>query len=73
MTQLLEEAIDQLYQLPEPQQDAMASLILQELEDEQLWNAQFAASQEQLTRLAAKVRSDIQAGRVREMGWDELG
>ncbi len=73
MTQLLKEAIDQLYQLPEPQQDAMASLILQELEDEQLWNAQFAASQEQLTRLAVKVRSDIQAGRVRKMGWDELG
>lgn len=72
MTQLLEQAIAQLQKLPESDQDAIASLILAELADEQQWDEQFAGSQEQLSRMADRVRDDIRAGRVRHAGMDEL-
>ncbi len=64
MTQLLEEALTEVRKLPESEQDAIATLILAELEDERRWQETFARSQDQLARLAAKVREDIQAGRV---------
>jgi aspartate/glutamate racemase len=59
MTQLLEQALVKLLQLPESEQDAIASIILDELADEQRWQASFAASQDQLAKLAAKVRADV--------------
>ena len=68
----MEEALARIRSLPSAEQDAVASIILDEIEDEQRWDAAFAASQDQLSRMAAKARADIQAGRVREMGIDEL-
>ena len=53
-------------------QDAIAALILEELEDEQRWDAAFAASQDQLAKLAEKAREDIRAGRVKQMGFAGL-
>ena len=72
MTQLLEQAIAQMQKLPTSEQDAIASLILAELADEQLWQESFAGSQEQLAAMAAKVRQDIREGRVKNVGIDEL-
>lgn len=72
MTQLLEQAIAELNKLPAQDQDALAALILAEINDERRWEAAFANSQDQLAKLAEKVRDDIRAGRVREMGMDEL-
>jgi hypothetical protein len=72
MTQLLEQAIAELQKLPESDQDALAALILAELDDEHRWDAAFAGSQQQLSRMAEKVREDIRAGRVRDTGIDEL-
>lgn len=72
MTQLLEQALAELRKLPAPQQDTIASLILEELADERRWDDAFSRSQDQLGRLAAKVREDIAAGRVTNMGIDEL-
>lgn len=72
MTQLLEEAIARLQQLPPEEQDAIAQLIMAEMEDEQQWDEAFAHSQDKLTELAAKVRLDIQTGKVRSLGIDEL-
>ena len=72
MTQLMEQALTRIRSLPSAEQDAVASIILDEIEDEQRWDAAFAASQDQLARMAAKARADILAGRVREMGLDEL-
>ncbi len=71
MTQLLEQAITELQKLPEAEQDAMATLILDELADERHWQESFARSQEPLARLAAKVREDIRAGRVKSGGFDQ--
>ena len=72
MTVLLEQAFAKVNSLPQPEQDAIASLILDELADEQRWVDSFARSQDQLDRLAAKVREDIRASRVRTVGMDEL-
>ena len=72
MTQLLQQAITEVQKLPAAEQDAIAALILEELADERLWEQQFARSQDQLARLAEKAREDVRAGRVRQMGIDEL-
>jgi len=70
--QLLEKALTEVYKLPPEKQNVIAAVILEELEDEQRWDAAFAASQGQLAKLAQKVRADIKAGRVKKMGFDEL-
>lgn len=72
MTQLLEEAISRVQQLPESEQDAIAQLILDELADEQRWDESFSRSQDALSRLAAKVRADIREGKTIPKGLDEL-
>jgi hypothetical protein len=72
MTQLLEQALTEVQKLPPPEQDAIARLILDELADERRWHESFARSQDQLARLAAKVREDIRSGRVQSGGFDQL-
>jgi hypothetical protein len=46
--------------------------LLDELEDEDLWARQFAASQETLSKLAAEARADRAAGRATELDPDKL-
>ena len=72
MTQLLEQALTEIKKLSEPEQDAIASLILDELADEQRWQESFAGSHDLLARMADKAREDIRIGRVRNVGIDEL-
>ncbi|HTU88623.1 MAG TPA: hypothetical protein VMF69_00865 [Gemmataceae bacterium] len=72
MTQLLEQALSEVQKLAEPEQDAIAALILDELADERRWQESFARLQNQLARLAAKAREDIRAGRVKSGGFDQL-
>jgi hypothetical protein len=72
MTALLEQAIDKLRELPSTEQDAMAAIILDELADEDRWDAAFARSQDRLAEIAEQVRADIRAGRTRDIGIDEL-
>lgn len=62
MTQLLEKALQEVSKLPPEKQEAIASVILEELEDERRWDEAFAASQD---KLAQKVRGDIKAGRFK--------
>jgi hypothetical protein len=72
MTQLLQQAIAELHKLSSTDQDAIASLILAEINDERRWESAFANSQDQLQKMADKVRNDIRTGRVRDLGIDEL-
>jgi hypothetical protein len=72
MTPLLERAIEKVQGLPDVEQDVIAALILEELADEQRWEESFACSQEQLGKLAAKVRADIRAGRVKDTPVEDL-
>ena len=72
MTQLLQQAIAELHKLPDSEQDTIAALILAEIKDEDRWGALFADSQDELSQLANKVREDIRAGRVKDIGMDAL-
>jgi hypothetical protein len=72
MPQLLEKALAEVHKLTDSDQDTIAAMILDELADERRWDQAFARSQEQLGRLADRVRQDIRAGRVRNVGIDEL-
>lgn len=72
MTALLEQALAEVHKLPPEQQDAIATLILEELHDEAQWDEAFAKSQDALARLADKVRSKKRAGNVTSLGLDEL-
>jgi hypothetical protein len=65
MTELLEQAIFQIQQLPPDQQDAIASRFLAECQDEQQWETQFAAtSDDQWDRMVAMVRQEIASGKT---------
>lgn len=68
----MESVVLRLRELPESEQDEMAQRILADLEDEERWEEKFATSQDTLSHLAAKARADIQAGRVRSLGIDQL-
>ena len=63
MTQLLEKVLTEVYKLSPEKQDAIAAIILEELEDEQRWDKAFADSQD----LAQKVRADIKAERFKKI------
>jgi hypothetical protein len=65
MTDLLERVIAQLKTLPDDEQDAIAARLLAEMEDEQIWKAQFeSTTDEQWDRMAEMVRQEIHAGDV---------
>ena len=72
MTALLEQALAEVHKLPPDQQDVIATLILEELKDEELWNRAFDQSQDALARLAATVRVAKRAGDVKSLGFDDL-
>ncbi|MDP5119118.1 MAG: hypothetical protein NWQ25_07030 [Prochlorococcaceae cyanobacterium MAG_34] len=51
-------------QLPEEEQDALAAILLEEMESEERWSALFADSPNLLERMANEAIQDFQAGRV---------
>lgn len=71
MTQLLEKVLSEVYKLPAEKQDFIATIILEELEDERRWDKTFAESQDLLAKLAEEARDEIKAGRVKKMEIDE--
>lgn len=69
MTKLLERAIAEAAARPEPEQDALAALILAEIDDERKWDQAFAATtDEQWDKLAEMARRDIAAGGSSPLG-----
>jgi hypothetical protein len=66
MTKLLEKALQRAAQLPNAEQDRIARLVLDEIEDEERWDATFAGSQAKLADLAAATREDIARGKMRD-------
>jgi hypothetical protein len=69
MSSLFEKAVAEVVKLPPEAQEAIGAIILEELEDEQLWDAELASTRSQLSKLATGVRADIQAGRVKPSGF----
>ena len=74
MSQLLQQAFDKAMQLPETDQDALASIILQEIEAEARLDALFAKpeSADLLGRLADKALEGARAGRAKKLDVDDL-
>ena len=66
MTSLLEKALREAARLPAAEQDRIARVILDEIEDEARWQATFARSQDQLAALAGPAREEIAWGDVRD-------
>jgi hypothetical protein len=54
MTALLEKALNQVKALPPEAQNALAFVILEEIESEKRWDELFAGSQSELSQLALK-------------------
>jgi len=64
MTQALSAAVATAAQLPEEEQDALAAILLEEMESEERWSTLFADSPNLLERMAKEAIQDFQAGRV---------
>ena len=62
MTELLERAIARLKTLPSSEQDAIATMILEELEDERRWDESFTRSPDLLAKLASEAMAEYRAG-----------
>ncbi|WP_332973020.1 MULTISPECIES: hypothetical protein [unclassified Microcoleus] len=72
MTELLERAIARLKSLPASQQDTIAAMIVEELEDEVKWDATFANSQDLLAKLATEAMAEYRAGKTQELDPEKL-
>ncbi len=74
MTQLMERAIAKASELSDAEQNAIASIILREIESEERWDDLFAQSNsaDLLSRLADEAVADIKSGRVYKLDLDEL-
>lgn len=67
MTELLEKAITKLKNLPKDEQNVMATIILDELEEESPWDDSFARSPNKLAKLAAEAMKEYHAGKTQEL------
>jgi hypothetical protein len=72
MNSKLKEVLEAVLRLPERDQEELAAVILQELEDEAKWDAAFEASQPQLKHLAEEALEDYRAGRTEPLDPDAL-
>lgn len=72
MTELLEQAIDYIKGLDVDKQDAIATLIMEELEDDVKWDATFASSQNLLADLAAEAMAEYNAGQTQVLNPETL-
>jgi hypothetical protein len=72
MTELLKEAIAQLQTLPSDEPDAIARIILEEIEEERRWDQSFANSSDILAKLAAEAMAEHQAGKTEPLDPETL-
>lgn len=72
MSQLLEHAVAEARKLPDADQEAIAALILEEIEEDRKWEESFARSPGKLAALAERAVEQVHAGRFRAAGFDEL-
>ena len=72
MSQLLDQAVAESRKLSDAQQDVIAALILEEIEDDRRWEESLARSPGKLAALVARAKEQVQAGRCKVAGFDEL-
>jgi hypothetical protein len=72
MTKLLEQAVDKVRHLSEAEQDAIAQIMLDEIESEKKWDELFAKSPEKLQKLADRAWAEHEAGGSEELDPDRM-
>jgi hypothetical protein len=72
MTELLEQAITKLKTMSASEQDSIAAMILEELQDDLHWDESFSRSPDLLAQLAATAMAEHHAGKMRELNPDTL-
>lgn len=72
MTRMLQQAFERASEESQPLQDAIAALVLAEIESEKRWSASFAASQDALVALADEALTEHRAGRTTVLDPDSL-
>lgn len=72
MTDLLNSAKSLLKTLPANEQDAIASIILEEIEMERRWDESFSRSPNVLAKLAASAMAEYRAGKTQELDLETL-
>lgn len=70
MTELLERALNKVASLSREEQDAIATQIIETLEDEAAWKETLERNPEKLRRLAETARREAREGKTRPL--DEL-
>ena len=68
LTRLMEQAFEKARELPEDEQDAIASIILREIESEHRWDELFShpKSADLLSNLGDEALAEARAGRVKK-------
>ena len=72
MSPLLDQAVAEARKLSDAEQDAIAAIILEELEDDRRWEESLARSPGKLAALAARAAEQVRAGDCKAAGFDEL-
>lgn len=72
MTNLLKEAFEKASSLPPEEQDAVARLLMAEIEDEAQWADAFARSQDAIAKLADQTLAEFVAGDTEILDLDDL-
>ena len=72
MTQLLKKAFDEASKLPAEEQDALARILLDELESEAHWADAFADTEDVLADLADEALSEYRSGKTQTLDPDGL-
>lgn len=67
MTALLEKAIDRVSVLPAKRQNALAHLLLAEIDADAKWDKSFKSSQHELAELAGNALAEHRKGKTRAM------
>ena len=72
MTKLLKKVFEGLSKLSEAEQDAVAAILLEELEREDRWSAAFDDSRDELDRLAEEALAEYRAGKTLPLDPDKI-
>lgn len=72
MTTLLQQAIAKVQSLAPTEQDAIAQVILEEIESDRLWEAALARSPEKLARLGEAAWMEHESGKTEPLDLDNV-
>ncbi|EFK06002.1 conserved hypothetical protein [delta proteobacterium NaphS2] len=72
MSDLFDRAVQKARKLPEAEKNVIATIILEELEDEDRWKKAFSKSQDALAKLAAEAIEEDRKGQTKELDPDLL-